>query len=220
MRIGTWIMEHGTWNMRQIKNRSAYVKLGWIILMILGLVAVGSYPKFAIAGYYGKLDVYRGLDGEAWLKMSHPDDYAGIVWLSSFAKATEGRVPTVLEATGDSYTEFNRVSAYTGLPTVEGWLVHEWLWRGSFDEPGARGSAVEFIYNATTLDEVRNFSNLNFGEKDKEYSVRELLKKYRVSYIFVGDKEREKYSGLVEEKFMEIGEVVFEKGQTRIYKVD
>ena len=46
--------------------------------------------------------------------------------------------PIILEAQGDSYTDFARISANTGLPTVLGWTVHEWLWRGSYDVPSAR----------------------------------------------------------------------------------
>ena len=44
-------------------------------------------------------------------------------------KTIEGQ-PVVLEANGDSYSDYERVSAMTGLPTVLGWYVHEWLWRG------------------------------------------------------------------------------------------
>jgi len=41
--------------------------------------------------------------------------------------------PTILEAQGDSYTDYGRVSVNTGLPTVMGWTVHEWFWRNSYD---------------------------------------------------------------------------------------
>ncbi len=184
-----------------------YLKYGWIMLVVLGLVAVGSYPRFAIRDYYNGLKVYRGLDGEAWLKNKYADDFAGIEWLRELegfisAKAMADRQPVVLEAVGDSYTEFDRVSAYTGYPTIQGWLVHEWLWRGSFDEPGARQAEVEKVYTSVDLEEVRK-----------------ILSKYRVEYVFVGDKEREKYPRLREENFKQLGEVVFESGETRIYRV-
>ena len=110
--------------------------------------------------------------------------------------------PVVLEAAGDSYTTFNRASALTGLPTIEGWLVHEWLWRGSFDEPGKRASEVQTTYETKTKNQAL-----------------EIIKKYHVEYIFVGEKEREKYK-ISEEKFNQLGKTVFESGKTRIYKIE
>jgi len=190
-------------------GRRSY-KLVWLGLVVLGLVAVGSYPRFAIKGYYGGLKDYKGLDGEVWLARKYPDDYAGIVWLrdrvqefrSSGVQEGGNWAPVVLEAVGDSYTEFDRVSAYTGYPTIEGWLVHEWLWRRSYDEPGARAAEVEKVYLSEDIVEVRK-----------------ILSKYGVDYVFVGDKEREKYALLNESKFEEMGDMVFESGETRVYRI-
>ena len=50
----------------------------------------------------------------------------------------------VLEANGDSYSGYERVSAMTGLPTVLGWYVHEWLWRDdTSDEAESRAKQAE-----------------------------------------------------------------------------
>ena len=102
--------------------------------------------------------------------------------------------PVVLEANGDSYSGYERVSAMTGLPTVLGWYVHEWLWRDDTADLNEKSADIESIY--TSLDE--------------EY-VKELLEEYDVSYIFVGSKEREKYGdALNEEVLNSLGEVVFQ----------
>ena len=156
------------------------------------------YPYFATNSYYGNLKIYHGLYGLSFLKRTSPDDYQAIIWLKENIKGQ----PVVLEASGDSYTLFNRVSALTGLPTIQGWLVHEWLWRGSFDEPGKRAGEVQTIYET----------------KNKNQAL-EIIKKYHVEYIFVGEKEREKYK-ISEEKFAQIGEIVFQSGKTRIYKIE
>ncbi len=156
------------------------------------------YPYFAINSYYGNLKIYHGLYGLSFLKRTSPDDYQAITWLNKNIK----NQLVVLEASGDSYTLFNRVSALTGLPTIEGWLVHEWLWRGSFDEPGKRANEVQAIYETKNKDQALD-----------------LIKKYNVQYIFVGEKEREKYK-ISEEKFAQIGEIVFQSGKTKIYKID
>ena len=46
-----------------------------------------------------------------------------------------------------------------------------------------------------------------------------LLNKYQVAYIFVGDKEREKYK-LEEDKFLKLSKIVYQSGTTIIYKID
>ena len=107
-----------------------------------------------------------------------------------------------LEAVGDSYTMFNRVSSMTGLPTVEGWIVHEWLWRGGYDEPSARQADVKLIY-----------------EGEDEGVAEYLLKKYQVEYVFLGELEKEKYPSLVKNRFEELGEEVFSSGETKIYRL-
>lgn len=155
------------------------------------------YPYFAVRSYYGNLKIYQGLEGLGFLKNSSPDDYKGVLWLN---KNISGQ-PVVLEAVGNSYTQYNRVSALTGLPTVEGWLIHEWLWRGSFDEPGKRASETKTIYET---------SDINLAKS--------LLEKYQVKYVFIGAKEQEKYQ-VEESKFKNLGEIVFIQGNTKVYRL-
>jgi len=157
-----------------------------------------SYSYFAIKSYYG-LKEYKGLWGLKFLEISYPDNLAAINWLN---KNVVGQ-PHLVEAVGDSYTTFNQVSMATGLPTIEGWIVHEWLWRGGYDAPAARQAEVEIIYTST-----------DFGE------IKSVLEKYQVKYIFVGAKEYEKYPNLDPDRFKLIGgELVFESGLTRIYQL-
>lgn len=220
-----------TYQKSKIYNRNFYLAVGkfaWMTVILLGLFAVGSYSIFAIEGYYGNLDGerYRGLDGERWLAERYPDDYEGIEWVRNQSQESRDKnmesewdwPPVVLEAVGESYTEFGRVSAYTGLPTVEGWTVHEWLWRGAYDMPGARLIAVEHLYNAQSLDETVTILNLEEVGKQGTYSGWDILKMFKVRYVFAGAKEREKYPSLNEDKFAEVGVLVFESGETRIYE--
>ncbi len=78
------------------------------------------------------------LDGTAYLDTyyspnnSLQPDYGNMLsydhaidWFNSEVEGSH----VILEACGDSYTDYNIISAYTGLPTVRGWFVHEWLWR-------------------------------------------------------------------------------------------
>src|SRR5262249_4787114 len=60
------------------------------------------------------------LDGMDYLRHEHPAELAAYRW---FDRQIEG-VPVMLEAHGDPYGEFSRVSMNTGLPTVLGWEYH------------------------------------------------------------------------------------------------
>jgi len=176
-------------------RQNIFYKLLFILVFVSHLI----FPFFAIKSYYG-LTSYKGLWGLNFLKTTYPDNYEAINWLN---KNISGQ-PVILEAVGDSYTTFNQVSIATGLPTVEGWIVHEWLWRGGYDKPSVRQADVQKIYESTDSSEVKT-----------------LLQKYSVQYIFVGDKEREKYPALNEKTFTDLGfKIVFESGLTKVYKLN
>jgi len=164
-------------------------------LVAIFMVAVLSYPYFGYRDYYGRLSHYQGLDGLGWLQTLYPDDYAALKWLKN---STLGR-PIVLEAVGESYTTFARVSAFSGLETVLGWRVHEWLWRGSFDIPGQRTEEVQNIY---------------LFPSSAEAQIK--LNQYQVEYIFVGDKEKEAYPNLDLSGIKKLGKVVFSQNNTFI----
>ncbi|HUS59820.1 MAG TPA: DUF2298 domain-containing protein [Nevskiaceae bacterium] len=177
--------------------KQKFLKILYFFLIFPFLLFIFVYPYFAITSYYG-LKNYRGLEGLNYLKKSYPDDYQAIVWL----KQNVTGQPVITEAVGESYTDYARVSANTGLPTILGWRVHEWLWRGSFDEPAARTEVVREIYESSDLTKTKA-----------------LLDKYQVVYIFVGTLEKEKYPQLQKEKFSQSGEIVFSSGDTKIYQV-
>lgn len=147
------------------------------------------YPFFAFPSYYGNLSKIPELDGEKWLGTFYPQDREIIEFINKKIK----NQLIILEAQGDSYTDFERISAYTGLPTVAGWWVHEWLWRGSADVVGKRIPDIQEIYE----------------EKDIEKTIN-LIKKYQIKYIVVSQMEREKYLHLNENKFNSIGKKIFE----------
>lgn len=162
------------------------------------LLLVFIYPYFAINSYYGELKNYQGLNGLSYLNNLYPTDYQAIIWIR---ENIEGQ-PVILEANGDSYTDFARVSANTGLPTVVGWPVHEWLWRGSYNVAAPRITDIQTLYETPDIKVTK-----------------ELIKKYHISLVFVGDLERQKYQSIYEDKFKEFGKIIFEKNQTRIYLI-
>lgn len=176
------------------------LKKAWLYQIIFVLVFACHliYPYFAIKSFYGLKD-YKGIYGLNFIKTLYPDNFKAISW---FNQNVSGQ-PTILEAVGDSYTTFGQFSVATGLPTVQGWVVHEWLWRGGYDKPAARQTDVQSTYESTDLNQVK-----------------ELLAKYKVKYIIVGDKEYEKYPKINVANFDQLGKVVFESGKTKIYAIN
>jgi uncharacterized membrane protein len=171
------------------------------LLFLLVLISHLIYPYFAIKSYRDSHSEFKywGLVGTDYLSQQFPDNLAVINWINSNVSGQ----PNIVEAVGDSYTKFNQVSSATGLPTIEGWLVHEWLWRGGYNGPGARSTEVTTIYESTDPLIVKN-----------------ILSKYNIKYILVGDQEREKYPNLSENKFTTFAHIVFQSGNTRLYQVE
>lgn len=170
----------------------------YYLLFIILFVPVAIYPYFAIKSYYGGLKNYQDLNGMLWLQKQYPSDYEAILWLKEKIKGQ----PVILEAVGESYTDFARVSSFTGLPTVIGWPVHEWLWRGSYDEPGVRDAEVGQVYDTQSFERTRDF-----------------LRKYNIKYVFVGTLERQKYPQANFEKWGKLGKLVFRSGYTQVYEI-
>lgn len=171
---------------------------------LIAILLVSPYIIFAVQSYYGQLTRPVQLDGTIWLQKEFPDTYEIVQF---FNTEITGQ-PVILEAQGDSYTDYNVISAYTGLPTVAGWWVHEWLWRGSADVVGARIPHIEAIYRSASVTDARA-----------------LLRKYAVRYVVISPMERQKYEvndmKIDEKKFAALGTEVFRttSGKGVVYKM-
>ena len=179
----------------------------FLLFLIPQLLLVSIYPLFSVRSYFDSLRTYKGLYGLSWLVDEYPDNFAAIGWLNEHAICRIGDAscqnPVIVEADGDSYTDYEQMSAFTGLPTIVGWAVHEWLWRGSYDVVAPRRSEVQTIYDPGYLDNTEL-----------------ILQKYHVRYIIVGTSEWQKYPKLSLAKFASLGKLVFTHGQTSIYEIN
>jgi uncharacterized membrane protein len=177
-------------------------KIIGIVSLFLLLVA-STYTVFAINQKFNSrlsLDDFEGLDASVCIDKEFYKDSDAINWLNNSIKGS----PVVLEANGLSYTAYERVSAMTGLPTVIGWHTHEQLWRNDSSDIYIRENDVATIY--TTND----------------YNVMmDLLHKYQVQYIFVGEYERKLFNSINDNLLKKTGNIAFNgKFGTYIIKVD
>ncbi|MBI3979737.1 MAG: hypothetical protein HY331_16270 [Chloroflexi bacterium] len=193
----------------------------WLIVLA-GLVAsVSIYPLMAtpvrVSDRFANLP--PTLDGAAYMTRSVYQeekgpvelrwDYEAIRWLEENVQGT----PVVLEAASGSpphvglYRWGNRVSIYTGLPTVIGWDWHQkqqrWGYQRMVDE---------------RLNDVRTF----FTSPDPQAAL-EVARKYNVQYVYVGKMEKLYYPAQGLAKLQQLVgrglEVAYQNPDVTIYRV-
>ena len=174
------------------------VRYAWMALVGVLILASVYYPVGAA------LDRTKGsggntLDGLAYLKKGgNASEYEAIRWL--WEVAPRGRL---VEAAGDGYTEYGRISASTGLPTMLGWKGHERQWRG--------------LGSSKLLDEREAQVESIYSSDDPEY-LREILEAFDIRYVYVGARERAKYGGGHFDKFPSLVQPVFQAEGVVIYE--
>jgi len=166
---------------------------GAALLLLLGAV----YPYAGTYARKGGFARSPTLDGLGWLRDRAPGDPAAISWLR---ENTPGGA-VVLEAVGEDYSAFGhaRISTFTGRPTVLGWAGHEIQWS---HEPGGREEDVRRLYTTEDIDEAR-----------------ELIGRYGVEYVVYGPIERTTYGDAGLAKWDALGEQVFERDGTVVWRL-
>jgi uncharacterized membrane protein len=180
--------------------RAPFRVLRPIALGLSAAVLAGAlvYPAYAIFVRTNGFTGPRTLDGEAFLRSQNPDELGAADWLN----ANVPGVQTVLEASGQSYGEPGRIASRTGLPTVLDWTFHEQQQRGPLLMFATREEDVRTIYTTTNLREAFD-----------------LLAKYGVKYIVVGEPERSAYGSDGLAKFATIGTPVYQSNSVNVYRI-
>jgi uncharacterized membrane protein len=199
---------------RRLAARAAAASVS---VVLLGCAFV--YPYYTLSGRYGSLapSRYKGLDGSTFLQNHRErlnpddpdspyeytlnDDYHIIKYINENIKGS----PVIAEANGSSYTSYGRIAAFTGLPDIFNWYVHEQLWRLSDTEAfNERISDLNTIYTGTDAG-----------------TVRAILGKYNVEYIVIGKLERFKYADRLNEQLLAgISECVMSQDSSVLLRVN
>ena len=136
-------------------------KTAWISVFAVLAVGVLIYPVMATDV---RLDdrfngIGPGIDGEAYMDdavyhtrgitLEFATDRPGIEWLRNHVKGA----PVVVEAQWDLYTWANRISIYTGLPTILGWDWHQTQQRHEYRwEVQRRRAAINDFYTTRDIE--------------------------------------------------------------------
>jgi YYY domain-containing protein len=178
---------------------------GWRILRVAWALGLGVFVvmtlAYPVAASYTRANGFLGkpsLDGLAFVRRQDPGEYEAIRWLNTQVQGS----PVILEASGGSYTEYGRVSSRTGLPTLVEWPGHQVQWRGAQAVLSQRQEVVDQIYRS----------------EDREQVLR-LLKRFGVSYVYVGRLERAKYGEEVTRRLASFLKIAFQSRGVTIYRV-
>jgi len=191
----------------------------WNVAMAVLVISMALFPIMSIPAKLGdRLTQATGLtlDGMAYVRYSTvgdvrgsvelAPDYSGIVWLQDNVEGS----PVILEAMGErEYLWGNRISVYTGLPTIVGWRWHQVQQR-----MGAGGSSVE--QRRMDVDEC-------YTIRDGARAL-EIIRQYGVQYVYVGPYERlyydqrglAKFNALAADGYLQL---VYNQDGVRIYRV-
>jgi YYY domain-containing protein len=177
-------------------------RLAALLYTTVIVVVIGAGLAYPLLSLPNKTDNFkanrveqRTLDGAAYFASAMPDDYQAIQFMEQLDPGV------VVEAVGGSYTEFARVSTYSGLPTVLGWPFHESQWRGGTSEMGTREADIRTLYSTLDWEQAQA-----------------ILEQYDIRYVYIGPMERQAYP-VSEDKFAKNLAKIYEQGQVVIYVV-
>jgi YYY domain-containing protein len=181
--------------------RERQYRLAWGGAAVLILLGASLYP---LGGTFNRIKPYneqgKAIDtGGNLAGLTHlsADERTAIAYLNKLA---QGQDLVIAEGVGNDYSDASRISAATGIPTILGWGGHEDQWRGGTAKARAgRFEDVENLYKTADVD-VMN----------------EILKKYGVTYVYVGDFERNRYGAAGMAKFQSLPSTSF--GTVTIYR--
>jgi YYY domain-containing protein len=183
-----------------LPTNRVYGKKVWTVSLMLLVLSCSVFPVVATFTRIEDMNAKPALDGMEYMKELDRGDYDAIKWIQENIRGT----PVILEASSDdsSYRYVSRVSANTGLSTVIGWTRHERFWGRDDDEIWTRLEDVNSIYSTSSKKKAL-----------------ELMNKYKVSYVYIGQLERQTYDVKID-KFKD--ETYFElvyQGSVQIYKL-
>jgi len=172
----------------------------FLVVLVVLLAMSLTYPALALPNKTNNFQPGLGftLNDFERIQRSSPNEAVAIQWLRS---APYGVVVEAVPSGGGSYTNFARISEYTGLPAVLGWVGHEDQWRGSRAPQGTRQDDIATLYSTPNWD-----------------TARDIIARYNIKYVYVGDLERSTYQ-VQEAKFQKNLALVFQQGGVAIYEV-
>jgi YYY domain-containing protein len=207
------------WILLSINEWQPGWRTAWQVVMVFLVASAALYP---LLGGTAKIkdrmtpeDAPHTLDGMAFMEFAEFDDlgtrmdlsqdYQAIRWLQENVVGS----PVIIEGNMVEYHWGTRNTIYSGLPNVIGWNWHQ---------RQQRALAPEHLI-PERINDVNDF----YITTDPSLA-QDILRRYGVEYVIVGQLERALYPGPGLDKFNSLDGVlwheVFQTGDTLIYQVD
>lgn len=170
------------------------------VVAILGMIVGMAFPLIEGWNKTNGFNPTRGfsLDGKRDFYLSAAVEMKAAEWL---AEAPTGVMVEAISETGGSYTTYNSISTFSGMPTVLGWVGHEAQWRGGYEEIGSRQADVKELYSTSKWERAQTIIDM-----------------YNIRYIVLGNTEKSTYQ-VDQGKFDEHLVKVFDSDTVDIYEV-
>ncbi len=186
--------------------------VGLVLLLLAGTVYPLSAPSERLARSNSQtgqpyLQRSNSLDGLSYLQTdsASPGDYQAIRWINANVQGD----PVIIESIGTDYSNWGRISVFTGLPTLMGWVGHEYQWRANWINIPA--NYAEFQRRGADVDTI--YTNTNSA------TVLSVMNHYHAQYLYVGPLEYMKYHSANLHRFSTYMQVVYNAGGVTIYKM-
>ena len=202
---------------RQWPQWDPFKKGLWATVAGFAFLGAFLYPVLAFASRMAGTSVDMAtMDGAVYYEHTFPVEYQAAQWIQENVKPVGGKVPVILQVWGGSYhQEHDGIATLTGYPTILGWDFHEVQWRGSGDRAVVRGGDESDTINQREADINNIYSSSDLNQ------TRDLLRKYGVDYVYVGDAEKNKYNNSPNlGKFVQLGVLVWNAGNSVLYKIN
>ncbi len=155
------------------------------------------------------------LDGGRLIQSQYPDDAAAAKWLST---APAGVVAEAVSK--DTYSDYGRISVYSGQPTVLGWYWHEFQWRGNLDNlvSPLTNLPCQASFDLGDPRRMRSDDIACLYQTNDWQVASEVIAQYHIRYVVVGTLEHRSYR-VSETKFKTYMKPVFQSGAVVVYEV-
>jgi len=211
----SWYLSQLLMGIKNLEKNNAIS--GWITMIILLSMSVTLYPIIASADKITdriSITVPITLDGMEYMRYSSytennqvmdlKQDYELIRWMQDNISGT----PIIIEANVPEYRWGNRITIYTGLPGVIGWNWHQRQQRAI--------NPSDWVFNR--VEDVNTF----YSTADISVAE-ELVEKYEVDYIVIGQLEKIVYPQKGIDKFFINAngflELIYSSEDTNLFKV-
>jgi YYY domain-containing protein len=170
-------------------------RMGAVLTAAVVVLVGGIYPVGATLTKTNHFSNAATLDGSAFARRQYENDLAAIDWLRANGQPRS----VVVEAVGGDYTDFARVSTFSGVPTPIGWIGHELQWRGQSDQLTRRERLVQDLYQSRDEDQAQ-----------------QTLDTLGASHVFIGRLERQKYGAEAVERLRGWLPIAFQRGDALV----